>query len=125
MGLIEFLSDRPCLPCGPRFQVSRPLFLKLIVFVKLFFNIHWNSNTMRPNTTLYRIQSCFFLDPKLFSKNYRRFGRHTKFIYYHPYHRILTQIFSLVEKKTDVGSLLIYKYGHISTKIFNLDDKTD
>ena len=98
--------------------------LQLLVYKLLSIYVHWNPDTMRPNT-LYPIQCCFFLDPKCFSKNFQLVSRHKKFIYFLPYHRILTKILSLVEKKTDMGSVFIYKYGRILTKIFSLDEKTD
>ena len=35
------------------------------------------------------------------------------------------KIMAVSLKKTDVGSVVINKYGRILTKIFSLDDKTD
>ena len=61
--------------------------------------VHWNPDTTCPDTMLYQIQRWFFLDPKWFSQKITvGLSRHKKFIYFHTYHRILTKIFSLVEK---------------------------
>ena len=76
-------------------------------------------NNVKSDTTL------IFLRSQIIFKKSPGGSAGKKFIYFRPYHRILTKIFSFVEKKTDVGSAFIYQYRHILTKIFSLDVKTD
>ena len=57
---------------------------KLHKSLPYIYIIHKNLDIMPPDTTLFRIQHCFFLDPTLFFKNICGLGR-PKFTYFRPY----------------------------------------
>ena len=79
--------------------------------------LYWNPHTTRDDTTLYRIQRGFFLDPKWFSKNFQVVGRHKKFIYFCPYHGILTKIFNLVEGNGLGKCFYIHIWPHFNQNV--------
>ena len=49
------------------------------------------------------IKYVFSWTPNDFPKIFKGVSRHKKFMYFRPYHRILTKIFSVVEKKNRRG----------------------